>query len=224
MANRERGELRLVAGDQVFTLRLTVGSCCEVEDRAEQDLDDLIAGVNRGSMQALRWLLWASLQAKHGDRIARPEDVGPVMDATGSTTQVRARLKAFLDLNADDRPRARSERAKARPPSRHPWRELYMDARCLGLSADQFWDLSLKELWLELGVAQKQRERDLTLAWYIGAFCGWKKLPNLQTLLRSSGGQVEQSPDEQVAALYTISELYGLRLKVTKKKDSHGAR
>lgn len=220
MANRERGEQRLVAGAQTFTLRLTIDACLEVEDRSGKTLDDLIGSVNRGSVRALRWLLWASLQAKHAAEIPRPEDVGPVMDAIGSPADVRAIIAAFLVLNRDDRPVVK-QAGQAKSDRKHDWGQLFIDARCLGLAAQEFWQLSLKELWHELAVAEQQtqraRDRDVTLAWMVGAFIGWRKMPQLASVLSKTSTAVprQQTWQEMKAKMKAITKqqeaIYGGR-------------
>lgn len=220
MANRERGEQRLIAGAQTFTLRLTLEACLEVEDRAGKSLDDLIAGVNRGSVRALRWLLWASLQAKHAETIQRPDDVGAVMDAVGTTASVLKQMTAFLLLNADDRPKEAGSKEKR--DTKRGWAQLYTDARCLGLTSEQFWALSLKELWRELAVAEqriaRERDRDVTMAWMMGAFCGFRKMPSLASVLKKTGPRQARQQQTQ-----TWQEMKAAMKAIT-QGESHGAR
>lgn len=129
MANRERGEVTLAAHNQTYTLRLTTNACCELEDRlaragevvherrllhATKDgpsttipvtrprlLDDVVAGVFRGSVRDLRWLLWAALQDKHSDTVPTPERAGDLIDSAGGVAGVTTQMMAFMTMNAE---------------------------------------------------------------------------------------------------------------------------
>lgn len=191
MANRERGELRLVTPERTYTLRLTVGHCCELEDQTQQDFDTLTARVNRGRVVELRWLLWAALQPYHAPRFPSVESVSSVLDSTGRFA-IRASLQEFLQLNQDDSPPRPDERAKgeSEPESGSLWRRLYVDARAHGIPTETFWAFSLRELWREMAAIRQydQAERDarITQAWWIAALVWQRKLPELDQLLKPS--------------------------------------
>jgi hypothetical protein len=119
MANTERGEMRLVSGDQEYTLFLTTNAACDLEDRSGRTLDQLTAALQRGSISALRWLLWGALQDRHRDTVKVPEDVGRIIDGAGGIVGALAQMTAFLALNAPPEPEANANgngSGSARPP------------------------------------------------------------------------------------------------------------
>lgn len=199
-------------------------ACCALEVQAGASFDDLTVQVNRGRITALRWVLWAALQAQHADRVITADHAGAVLDAAGGPRIMRGILGEFLRLNADDDPPKKEPGAKPVPPDTRPgslWRRLYLDARGLGIHGEAYWQLSLCELWLELAAGRQQatadRDRVLTQAWYISAavwsgFAG--KLPALQQWLGTK--QRDQTPGDQIAMLQHLSEFYGIPLRVTK--------
>jgi hypothetical protein len=123
MANRERGEFTLIAGEATYVLRLTTNACCELEDFSGRLFDDVQTRTNRGSLVNLRLLLWAALQEHHAD-IATPDKagltrVGRIIDAGGGLLGLMKQIRAFLAWNADtgDTPKKAGEAAAgARPP------------------------------------------------------------------------------------------------------------
>lgn len=196
MANRERGEIRLHAGSRVLTLRLTTGCCADAEDLAGKDLDGLIAGVNAGSVTDLRWLFWAALQPKHGDEFDDVEAVGNLIDVCGPPSRAVRVLSELVLANADDRSEGERGGSAGDSSKRKGWRQVYVDARGLGLTPDQFWALSLKELWRELavGIAKQRREHDriVSTAWWTVTLTRQRKLPALTDLLSTDGKPAER--------------------------------
>ena len=106
MANRERGELTLVAGGTRYTLRLTTNSCCELESFADgRTSDDVIDGVNRGSFRDARLLLWMALRDQHPDIATDDPDclltIGQIIDQAGGRATVLDRLRDLVLLNTE---------------------------------------------------------------------------------------------------------------------------
>ena len=106
MANKERGEMTLVAGAQTYTLRLTTNACCEVEDRSGKLFDVIMHGAYQGSVRDLRWLLWASLQDCHQETVKTPADAGGIIDDAGGVRGVLTQIIAFVKLNTEGQPEA----------------------------------------------------------------------------------------------------------------------
>lgn len=101
MANRERGEMTLVAGAQSFTLRLTTNTCCELEERSGKSFEEQLALWNtQRRATAFRWLVWAALQDQHADVAKTPADVGPIIDACDEAELVRL-MASFITLNTE---------------------------------------------------------------------------------------------------------------------------
>lgn len=223
MANRERGELRLVTPDRTWTLRLTVEACCAVEDLAGRDLDAIIADANCGRTSELRLVLWAALQAHHADVFDVPEAASAVIDEMGGPLVVRPVVQELLALNANDEPiePGRSIVTAETPTNR--WRRIYLDARASGLNIEAFWALSLKELWLEMAVirqrAKQARDADVMQAWYITNMVWNPKVQTLQAFLgtsESQGKPHEQTWQEMKAAF--LSKMAG-NMIVTKRPN-----
>lgn len=210
MANRERGELRLVAPDRTFVLRLTVAACCELEDQADRTLADLIAGANAGRATDLRWLLWAALQDRHAAQVPTPSQAGTLADRLGGVRALRAAVVALIRLNEDDSPPEPSHGSSTTDEPGSRWRRLYIDARRAGIAPDQFWRLSLRELWRELAAQREVRreaiDRDRTVAWMTAALHRTKTLPSLD---RFVGRQpVAQTPEQLRGMLHILRAQY----------------
>lgn len=217
--------MRLVAPTQTYTLRLTVEACCELEDRTEQDFDALTQQVQRGRVTAVRWVLWAALQAKHARTFPDPVSVSGLIDELGGARAIRSVLTAFLLLNADDDPLMAEGKGQAaaeeRPPGR-VWRRLYLEARCQGLRAEDFWRLSLRELWREMAAirlrAKQERDRDVIQAWYIALLVWQTRLPPLESLVSDKPERrgTKQTWQEMKAAMKAITSAIDVNLAPTK--------
>jgi hypothetical protein len=120
MANKERGEMLLVAGNQTYTLRLTTNACCEVEDRSGKLFDDVMVGVKKGSFSSLRWFLWAALQEHHADTVKTPKDAGSILDAAGGIVGLIDQMQAFIALNEPPASDERGGTDQGAPPTRPP--------------------------------------------------------------------------------------------------------
>lgn len=122
MANRERGEFRLVAGEKSYLLRITTNACCELEDLAARPLDSVISGANRGHVRDVRLILWAALREHHPELATDDKDslkaVGTLIDAAGGLSGILAQVKALIALNADsgEKGTGGAAAAGARPP------------------------------------------------------------------------------------------------------------
>jgi hypothetical protein len=100
MANKERGEMRLIAGEQEYVLFLTLNAACDLEDRSGKTFEELqTALTRRGSLTALRWLLWGALQHYHGAAIKTPQDAGKIIEAAGGISGLIDQMTAFITLN-----------------------------------------------------------------------------------------------------------------------------
>ena len=101
MANRERGEMTLVAGAQTFTLRLTTNACCELEDVSGKPFEEHLRLWNKERRAvAFRWIIWAALQEHHRAVAKTPADVGPIIDACEEKELIKL-IAAFITLNTE---------------------------------------------------------------------------------------------------------------------------
>lgn len=114
MANKERGELRLAAGDQEYTLKLTTNSCCEMEERSGKVFDAVIRDAGKGSVRDIRWLLWATLQEHHGEAVKTAKDAGNVIDQMGGLANVAVKMNELMELNRDG---GKAAEGSGNPPS-----------------------------------------------------------------------------------------------------------
>jgi len=99
MANRERGEHRLVVDGREYVLALTMNARCELEERlstADKDVTfrEVLAAINRGKETALRAFLWACLLEHHGDEFTTPKSVGALIQAAGGAATILGALNA----------------------------------------------------------------------------------------------------------------------------------
>lgn len=91
MANPQRGEVQLKAGDDTYVLRLTFNGICELEqvlDMPSSEIDQLVR--NPATVRSAQWraILWACLRDKHAD--VDLEGAGAIIDAVGVENAVKA--------------------------------------------------------------------------------------------------------------------------------------
>ncbi len=104
MVNAERGERGLVAEDAVYTLALTTAGACGVEAVAEIPFAEVCAQVQQGRAEALRALLWGSLQLHHAAAVPTLDAASAVIDAAGGWRTVQPQACDFLRRNANPFP------------------------------------------------------------------------------------------------------------------------
>ena len=99
MANRERGERTLVAGGVVYTLRLSTNASAELEDQSGRTFQQHVdAWTWRESAVALRWIVWACLQAYHATTVPTVQEAGLIIDQAENLPEV---LTDFVQLNLE---------------------------------------------------------------------------------------------------------------------------
>ncbi len=111
MANKERGEVSLVARDKTYTLALTTNGACELEAASGRKLEQVFRGALAYSLVDMRWMVWGALQEHHSDEIKTPKDAGKFIDDAGGLAKVWTSLNAFQQANADtstDQPKGKS--------------------------------------------------------------------------------------------------------------------
>lgn len=109
MANKERGEVDLVAGGETYTLRFTFNEIAEIETRLNKGANDILAMLrDPKDFRVSNWrvLLWGALQDRHeGTSI---KDAGEIMRAAG-LDEVIARLNEAMELGFPERQRGDGE-------------------------------------------------------------------------------------------------------------------
>ena len=86
MANRERGEVELKAGDKTYVLRYTTNALVKLEDVLGKPVSKM--GGEEISMKEARAMVWAGLLHAYPD--LTPEQAGDIIDAAGLTQAARA--------------------------------------------------------------------------------------------------------------------------------------
>lgn len=213
MANRERGEWTITAGDVAYVLRLTTTGCVEVEDLSQgRSWEQIVAGFYTQRLVDIRLVLWAALRDR--SEAFDLDAAGVVFDRMGGLHGGGyEQLCSFLAWNAAP-VTVGPRKAEPKGPATS-WRDLYVDALLAGLTSEQFWGLSLRELWVVQEAARRrqsaEQDRLITTAWYVAAFSRQNKLPALSTVLQRQSGP--QSVGQMKAALAMLSEQYGIPLR-----------
>lgn len=106
MANKERGEVELKAGDDTFTLRLSVNALAEIENLLDVGVNDLIAMLRKPKdfrLATWRVLLWGALREFHKVSL---DEAGEIMGRAGINEAVQvlseAMTAAFPEATGDD--------------------------------------------------------------------------------------------------------------------------
>lgn len=114
MANKERGEVDLVAGGTTYTLRLSINALAEVEQMMGLGIDEILAVLRKpkGGLRLTTWrgILWGALREFHK---CTPDEAGEIMGVAGVPETVaklnEAMAVAFPDgdgANAENPPKA----------------------------------------------------------------------------------------------------------------------
>lgn len=119
MANKERGETTLVAGERSFICRLATNSCAELEEFAKgRTFWQVWNGALANSVKDLRLFFWVALREHHPE-IATDDpsclkEVGRIIDLAGGirSDRLSAWLKQFIELNQDQEPATEGEPGK----------------------------------------------------------------------------------------------------------------
>lgn len=116
IANRERGELPLVGASDSYVMKFTTNAICQIETVAGKTLEDVIAGMQRGSLVDVRWFLWAMLQAHHPDFTV--EQAGDAIDDCGGLGAVMPQVQALIELNTREAANRKGRRGVNPPRAR----------------------------------------------------------------------------------------------------------
>jgi hypothetical protein len=85
MANPNRGEVELKAGDKTYTLAFTINSVCELETMLDKSVGEVVADMGRVSV--VRAVLWAGLRHHHKVDL---EQAGQIMHEAGAAVTAQA--------------------------------------------------------------------------------------------------------------------------------------
>ena len=101
MANQERGEVDLVAGDSVYTLALSMNAICDMQTRTGTAYTDLLVALPR-DMTVFREMLFTVLRRHHAKQFPTLSSVGEMVDALpNGNNDAAAALRKLLEINAE---------------------------------------------------------------------------------------------------------------------------
>lgn len=117
MANPNKGEVSLVAGDTTYTLRFTTNAICALEEllggRTITQIGNELNSTEGMQMATARAVVWAALLDRHPD--VEVLDAGDIMTVAGIKTALEAAGRAFQLAFPADGQDARGEGEGARP-------------------------------------------------------------------------------------------------------------
>lgn len=111
MANKYKGEVGVTVGGTQYTLRPSTNAMCELEEQTGKTLAQVAVAAETGNLTMGRLMVWALLQACHGDEIKTPKDAGDWLDRAGGLDGIG---KALLEVAAANKPK---DEPGARPPT-----------------------------------------------------------------------------------------------------------
>ncbi len=102
MANEERGEVELVAGEDRFTLCLSMNAICRMQTRTKKTYGELLQSMRNLDIAALRDIVWMTLEKYHKDTFPNPEKVGDLIDRSdGGVSGTVETLNRLFTLNQE---------------------------------------------------------------------------------------------------------------------------
>ncbi len=101
MANPERGEVDLVAGESVYTLALGMNEICALQARTGKTYGELLNAMTF-DFAAFRDVVWSSLKRYHAKQFPTITSVGDFIDSlpAGHISAAKA-IRDLLELNAE---------------------------------------------------------------------------------------------------------------------------
>lgn len=102
MANEERGEVDLVAGERTYVLALSMNAIAAMQKRTGKTYGDTIRAIRGLDIVALRDVYHAMLQRHHAKDFPNPEKVGDLIDGLpGGMNDAMKSLNQLLEVNAE---------------------------------------------------------------------------------------------------------------------------
>lgn len=101
MANAERGEVDLAAGDQVYTLALSMNAICQMQTRTGKTYGQIL-DIMPQDFTAFRDMMFMLLQRYHVKQFSTLLSVGEMIDGlpNGMNDAAKA-IRKVLELNAE---------------------------------------------------------------------------------------------------------------------------
>ncbi len=105
MANPERGEVDLIAGDKVYTLVLSTNALCAMEKRMGKSYGQILSAIMALDITSLRAMTHAVLQKYHANEFKTDESVGALIDVAKMVTVKNTMVELFtLNTPPDEKP------------------------------------------------------------------------------------------------------------------------
>ena len=102
MANEERGEVELVAGERSYTLALSMNAIAEMQAKTGKTYGETIRAIRSLDIVALRDVLWMTLKKHHKKDFPNPDKVGDLVDSLdGGMNTAIVTLNRLLEVNQD---------------------------------------------------------------------------------------------------------------------------
>ncbi len=107
MANPERGEVDLVAGERTYILFLSTNALCAMEKRMGKSYGQILSSIMALDVTSLRAMTHAVLQSRHGKEFASEESAGTLIDKSGMKRVKDAMVELFtLNTPPDEEKKA----------------------------------------------------------------------------------------------------------------------
>lgn len=114
MANPERGEGSVTWGDKVYTLRPTFDALCELEERLNRPIDQIMGEMEQGRLSSVRSVMWCLLQDEHAAEFPTLKHASRLIEGIGGAEKALHVLYRVMGLNLETETEAPKE---ANPPS-----------------------------------------------------------------------------------------------------------
>lgn len=101
MANPERGEGSVKWGDKVYTLRPTFDALCELEERLNKPIDQIMLEMQQGRLSSVRSVLWCLLQDEHASEFPTLKHSSRLIEGIGGADRAMEVLYRVMGLNLE---------------------------------------------------------------------------------------------------------------------------
>ena len=115
MANPERGEVDLIAGDKTYTLVLSTNALCAMEKRMGKSYGQILNAIMGLDVTSLRAMTHAVLQRHHAHQFKTEEAAGLLIDDVKMKTVKDAMVELFTLNTPPDEPKKEKGSDSANP-------------------------------------------------------------------------------------------------------------
>ncbi len=115
MANPERGEVELVAGERTYTLFLSTNALCAMEKRQGKSYGQILSAIMALDIVALRAMTYAVLQRHNANLFKTEEQVGDLIDRVGMKAVKDAMVELFTLNTPPDEAKKEKSSGSANP-------------------------------------------------------------------------------------------------------------